>query len=207
MPTGYTRILFDKPGTTFAEFAQRCARAFGHAIAMRDRPLDEPLEDAVVSPFFREEIESIGKKLGVLCSMSPEEVEQRFQDAKSAAAESNAQLAASCEAACRTLDAMTKSVADWSPPSSHEELRRFMLSQLQDSRPLPYAAPIPSGSSADWWAADISATCEGLKRAVDRWQKAREVAADSNRWIASLRRSLEPKPAAPVAVSIRSEET
>lgn len=60
MPTGYTSVLFDKPETTFSEFASRCARAFGACMAMRDESLAVALPDEVKP-------ETRSRHLGVIC--------------------------------------------------------------------------------------------------------------------------------------------
>ena len=74
MPTGYTAILFDKPETSFRQYAYVCARAFGALVSMRDESLDVPLPVEIKpDSYYRLRAANIRDELGRLRKMSPED--------------------------------------------------------------------------------------------------------------------------------------
>lgn len=135
MPTGYTAILQDKQDISFADFAKRCARAFGACIMQRDDPFDAPmLLDEQPSDYHINKLEDAESELAACRERTDSDWERlRFSELERLESESreSAKKHQAIEASYRRMLAL---VRDWQPPTKdHEELKKFMIQQITDS--------------------------------------------------------------------------
>jgi hypothetical protein len=167
MPTGYTAAVNDGTITTLRDYALTCARAFGALIELRDDPLAKAPRRLPVEPSYHEQAliaaETELARLEALTSTEQAAGAQAFNTQNEI--DRNAAIARDIAIRDR-YDAMLTQVVQWQAPSpDHEELRKFMIDQLVESRrfdtddePGKY---IPEAVTAEQWYADA------LKRAAD----------------------------------------
>lgn len=130
MPSAITQRVFE--GASLAQFASDCARMFDACITMRDAPIDAvvPLQ---LSPDLRYEIRlaDIQAEIDRLSSLEGEELEAEFKEVQAKREEmyqgqlnENLKRRQAYEAMLAKVEAAT-----W----SHEELKEYMVNQLQES--------------------------------------------------------------------------
>jgi len=132
MPTGYAAPISD--GITFAEYAMTCARAFGANVSMRDDPSGTPILEYNVAPYYQERVEEAERALAQLKALTPlQRVDAANDDHQKHLKllidqhERRSQLQSRYEA-------MLDQVNAWIPPTpDHEELKRFMAEQIEQS--------------------------------------------------------------------------
>lgn len=201
MPTGYTASVQDGSITDFSVFAMRCARAFGALVMMRDEPHDASIPtEFLPSTYNAEALVKAQAEIRRLEAMTEDEI----------------QAAASKDFADRTVswenlkkermehraryNAMLEKVLLWTPPSDdHQELKKFMIQQLQESIRFDCSAECPPPvqvASRDWYAKAVMAAQHDLIYHAEADKKERERTAARNKWVADLRASLAPQIAA-----------
>lgn len=195
MPTGYTAALHDGKDQTFTDFALDCARAFGALITMRDEP-DAPIPDEFPpSEHDKRWRDEALKKLIALERRTPEEWEAAQREEIT---EHNAYVTRSRQqsAALRgRYEAMLAEVQAWQPPTTeHEELKRFMTSQLEESIKhdcgdgfLTEREEKPVQAYADH---HLQSARDQLARAEQSWQAEQSRAKGRTTWVRKLRNSL-----------------
>lgn len=138
MPTGYTAIVAKKENCTLEEYAMRCARNFGALIEMREEPMDAPIpEKFEINPFYKKELEAAEKELhdfealpyAEKIAVLERDYEQRVERYAKEAEKENEER--------RVLrgryEAMLEKVNRWKAPTpDHENLRKFMIEQIED---------------------------------------------------------------------------
>ncbi len=197
MPTGYTAAVADGEVTEFADFAMRCARAFGACITMRGERSDTPIPDEFKpSEYHSNAIREAEIELRRLEGLSEE-------DKALAAAANFAERLKSWQAhedgkTQRKLryEAMLAKVKEWVPPTAeHIEMKSFMTSQLQDSIRFDCGTtscstePTPL-SVADWFASALSKAHRDLAFHAKEQAEEIERARKRTKWVADLRASL-----------------
>jgi hypothetical protein len=195
MPTGFTQVLFDKPDTTFATFALRCARGMGVCIHMRDVSLDVPPPE-VVEPYkyHREALDKAQARMRELETMAPDEA-QRQADAEHAEALRFHQEGVAREKREReSMTSMLAEVAAWVPPTTeHEGLKRFMTEQLTISMPSDYYAKQPTPKKQRGWKWLEEAKTKAARDVeyhAGHWREDRERATKATDWLQALRDAL-----------------
>ena len=136
MPTGYTEGINRGKVTSVKDYALVCARAFGALMDMRDAPLGAELPKEVVpaTKYYDETITSLEEEIAFLKSLTTgecnvcAELEYEEQFAKY---QSYMQEAAVLADRYQSLE---KNIKAWEVPESHQELKRFMLQQLEVSK-------------------------------------------------------------------------
>lgn len=199
MPTGFTSDI--NAGTTFAQFAIACARAFGACITMRDDPHDAPIpEEFTPDPYYTKSIEDDERRLAELRAMSDADKERGALEAYQAACRHHAEAAAKSEALERNYRRILDEVRRWKPPTvEHRGLKDFMIQQLEESirfdchTPEEMAKYYPQPKRqlpGDWWDAQILEAERSLARSKKSLQGEQERAAGRTAWVKALRESL-----------------
>jgi hypothetical protein len=199
MPTGYTAKLAEGE-QSFRDFVLTCARAFGACIDLRDSPLDAPIpEEFKASPHYQEAQNNAVAELDRLTAMTDDERRAYGEKQKAERVASCRKYIAKEAAQRKRYEGMVGQVQAWVPPSSeHENLKEFMLEQLQSSIKFDcsssyWAERLTSAESADPLSLYQEAV-DSAKSSVGYYEKHIEEEkkrADGNtNWVRQLRESL-----------------
>jgi hypothetical protein len=195
MSTGYTSIIEENPDVTFEEFVWRCARAFGAMIEMRDDRLDAAIPDEFpISSYHKDRLREAEEKLEELNSMSEAQATIRATHQY----ENEIEYYRKSEARKTDLKAryekMRRQVDAWVPPSSeHVNLKGFMLDQLDQSIKFDtdYHSEEPKQmTGAEWLKWATEGAHRDIKYHKEQWALEQSRAADRNKWLADLRKSV-----------------
>lgn len=135
MPTGYTAPIYEGKEMTFEQFMLRCARNFGALISMREEPLDVPIpDDFQPDDYHKNQIEKWQKKAAMFVRPKREDLESEYQAAYDKAKAEYDEKEVERKALRNRYADMIEKVKNWQPPTSdHENLKKFAISQLEDS--------------------------------------------------------------------------
>jgi len=198
MPTGYTAPVVDGEITELKEFVWRCARAFGALVYLRDSPLTNERPESVTGGHDSEKyhVENLDKdqtRLVWWTNASDEEVQAKMDEYNAEAVEENAKYLAKHNAELERLNAMQAKVEAWEPPTEdHKGLKRFMLEQLDISKPKgsAYQQPIYQDPAA-FRAQKIESAERGVEYHTRQLAKERENNSGRGEWVEQLAKSLE----------------
>ncbi len=196
--TGYTYPVIEGKVTELREFVWDCARAFGALVLMRDDPKNAIVPEFEPSTYARDARLKDEADLKRILAMTDEERDAEAE--KDRVAEADRRLKSNAESAAnrqRCRDMLAK-VEAWLPPTpGHENLKKFMVEQLEttiDGNADLYTDPPAVVSGAEWRAQRI----ENLRRSIGYYAKAdaEEVArtAERNVWVKALRESVGEQP-------------
>jgi hypothetical protein len=205
MATGYTHCIEDGTVTEFKDFAMRCARAFGALIEMRDSSLDAPIPDQFEpSDFYLTQTGHAKARLSIIENMTDAECERMARRECDAAASGAAERVVRDAEILERYKAMRAKVEAWSPPSpDHEGMKKFMLSQIDESmrwrgEPTKTSKPPKPLSAAEWRVREIATHRERIADCEKNYAEEVARVAQRNEWVRLLRESLEDKPQAAV---------
>lgn len=135
MPTGYTSKIHDGEPVTFPEFAMVCARAFGALIEMRDEPPGAEIPAGFTpNPHYAEAVKRAAERLAEVEAWTPERAEAEAAKAHAETVAEAGKSNAEARELRKRYEAMLAEVEAWQPPTpDHEELKRFMTQQLEES--------------------------------------------------------------------------
>lgn len=183
-------------GQSFEEFTLGCAHAFGALVMLRDEPLDAPISEFKPSPYYAEALAEHQNKLSRLQAMSEDERLAYGEAEKAQFIEKHEKWLAKDIAENERLAEMREAVLAWTPPSpGHEELKKFMLQQIEVSmNGLGYIqkeiAAAKSRPPLQFWRADVAAESHGVQCATEEQAKEIERVQGSNLWVKQLRDSM-----------------
>lgn len=201
MPTGYTHIIDDDENVTLKDFISRCARAFGACIMLRDEPLSNELPDAFEpSPFYREQYEKSLNELEKFNSLDFQSVFDLYRETQNADFHRKLKSYNESVKVLARYDEMAELVRAWTPPSpDYNELKSFMLEQLQTGRPyVLYADEVKAGPPNGPTIAQVErwriTHRHELEKAAEKnkleYEKECERTAGRNEWIRVLKDSI-----------------
>lgn len=199
MPTGYTAPIYEGQDLSLSEYAQRCARAFGALITLRDEPLTNSIPDRIESTtFYRDALVKIQKEYDDFLA-NPPTIEYAETEYEKLVAKYNKDRTERNEKA-KALETRYRKLLDevnaWQPPTpEHTGLKDFMVRQLEQSIDgdcrIPDKSYIPD--KEDFVKEMI--TGESLKRRLGYYSESAEKEALSaektNLWIKQLKESLK----------------
>lgn len=197
MPTGYTSIAIKK-GFDLEQFALLCSRAFGATLLMRDEPLDAPIpEKFEASTYNADELVKARAALAKAEGLTLSEKQAKGESLKREHIAHHIEWLTKEQATNDYLAKLRTAVADWTPPSSdHEELKKFMLQQIdasvEDVAYIEKEIDAAEGKSAiEFFTEHV----ESLRWNVDCHTKGdreeRERAEKRTLWVKQLRASFE----------------
>lgn len=195
MPTAYTAGVEDGTVTEFAEFAKRCAHAFGALVDQRD-DMKAEIQLPEPSTYYRDRVAQAQAKLTKYLQWSlldaQEDLSQIRQRNLEGYRESEAKRVLQ---RARYLDMLAK-VHQWTPPTEdHENLKRYMIDQLTES--MQYGT-----SKHDWvdWTEEYNAATwltyltdeaeKDLDRYHQSWVEELQRTEDRRKWITDFLDSL-----------------
>lgn len=135
MPTGYTYAVQEGKVTTLDDFAQSCARAFlWQARDSEEKDLRRLVQSSHDKEYYERQVEQTTKEFKHLMTLSDEQWLDVYTVAtEEHEAEQDERIARKMAEKAR-YESMIEKVRQWIPPSfEHEDLKDFMLKQLEDS--------------------------------------------------------------------------
>jgi hypothetical protein len=196
MPTGYTAPIAD--GINFNQFVLGCARAFGACIDMRDEPQNVPIPEEFKPSDYHQNAELDARtKQGLLLSLTADQVNDRAEAAYKADCQSRLDRSLKNKILLDAYKDMLDKVERWSPPSSdHDNLKKFMIEQINESIKWDCAdrdyKVVTRISNEAWLAEQLSQVEEDIKYHVEKYAEEIERVKARNKWVAQLRASLDP---------------
>lgn len=198
MPTGYTASVDDGTMVEFRDFALLCARAFGALIEMRDEPLSTalPTEIKPDTSYHDRKIEESRGRLAELTTMTSDDVRDAHETAKSEYRRGKVKYLSERRLRVKRHQSMIEKVEAWAPPTpDHEEMKKFMLQQLNVSKPIGddrYWATEP-GECFEWHKAQIEHAGNDLAYHLKSRDDEIARASGRNEWLQKLVASLPPE--------------
>lgn len=200
MPTGYTHRVQTGEVTEFRDFAMACARAFGACITMRDDSADAPIPDEFKpSNYFRKSLDKALAHYHKVAAMTTAEAVESLAEHNAEQAKGRTSWEERNADYKRRYEAMLAKVEAWTPPTAdHEELKRFMVSQLTESIKFDChdgdfaerCCPSFNGTAADWLAHLRNKAAEDVAYRKKAWDDEVERCRRRTKWVSDFRASL-----------------
>lgn len=199
MPTGLTSKIYEGKDITFKEFAISCARTFGAFIHQRDEPLDAPIRKREPDTYYLKELEKAKKDLADFLTNPPTEdsLAKEYEEKVERMRKEDAEINKNKQELKARYEAMLKKVQDWNPPTSdHENLKNFMIKQLNESIDFDCHVydQVDRFLTKEQYIKDGLSSIH-LEKLVEyyqeQWDKQIESCNNVNKWIEELVNSLE----------------
>jgi hypothetical protein len=195
MPSGYTASIYEGKDPSFRNFTLTCARAFGALIELRDEPMSADVPVLHRSEYGFERAMSAAAELAEVKSWAPRTARRKAAAAHQAELDYRQQSAQKrADLLDRYLDMLMQVIA-WAPPTpEHEELRQFMIEQLENSIDFDCATyphePAVRLTGAQYQAKRIADLTEEIERSKERFADEVIRHRDRTQWIENLVNSL-----------------
>jgi hypothetical protein len=192
MPTGYTADVCDGKKTTLKEFALSCAHAF--LVEMREESLDAAIPDEVkIDSYHSKEQAKAAAELERLKKLSTKDARAEMEAEHAKSMDAYKRNVAEVSRTNNRLQGMLHKVLAWDPPTKdHENLKKFMISQLEISmytyEPEP---PVKESSAISWKNGKIHKAKSDIKYHSLQLATEEESARVRTEWIQALKKSLQ----------------
>ena len=194
MATGYTMAIAD--GIEFNEFVMQCARAFGALVMMRDDPMDAKIPtEFEPSSYHKNAIEKAEQKLNTAKNMG-HETARVFSEIEYSEAVLNKKNRLEDKKKLKLkYDEMLNNVLNWTPPTSdHEELKNFMIQQIETSIDHDCDMSYPTDpillSAEEWLRNYVDKCVKDLGYHVKEWHSEVNRCKERSEWVRLLRDSI-----------------
>ena len=203
MPTGYTAPIYEgEKDFTFEKFAMRCARNFGACIRLRGEPLTLDIDlDKHFQPneYYKKRLEEIEKEYQEFLDNPPteEQLGRKYDEMVEKEQKRFEERMKQTDELRQRYVAMLRKALEWNPPTpEHENLRNFMIQQLQESMDRDCAEYFPNFGTREEYI-EYHLRPDILLERIKLYQEyhEREVKAcnDSKQWVKDLMDSLNIK--------------
>jgi hypothetical protein len=191
MPTGYTAVIEDKDDVTFRQFALTCARAFGACVTQREESTDVPPRPRELDTWHPRELKKGKAELVAAERLTEAQAEAGAQEEFAWRQKLDAEAEASRALKNERYARMRAKVEGWRPPTKdHEDLKRFMLEQIDMCVAPPWEKTAKRVTGAEYKAARIEAAKRDVAYHEEQIRQDAERVATSNAWIEALYKSL-----------------
>jgi hypothetical protein len=133
MASGYTYEIENDPNFTAKDFALTCARAFGTFFHQRDQPLSKRPQVAEMDPYPAKYLETTLKAKEVWLATSLEDKRGQWQRCMQSRREQHLERLNDFKVKSKRYAEMRAAVDAWQVPVELENLKRFMLEQIDES--------------------------------------------------------------------------
>lgn len=195
MPTGYTHKIKDR--ISFKEYAMICARAFGATITMRDDSIDDEIPIFEASTYHKDNIDKHKNKLKKLINMSIDVANQKAEKEYQENLKYKEEAIKEDNDLKEKYEIMLLKTNEWQSPSlDHNEFKRFMISQIEDSIKFDCGGcyltqEVEKLTGEEWLELQIEGANRDIKYHKKEWLKEVERTDGRNLWIKLLRESLK----------------
>ena len=192
MPSGYTAYV--KDGASFKDFALLCSRNFGAVLHMKDDSLSPKVEYAKVSSYYKDEIKKFKKELKILSNYTKAEMTVEYEKDNLNEIILYNERIKSMNKQMNSYKSMLVKAKEWNPPSEdHENLKEFMISQLEETINFDFyeiIKPVKKGKYV-WIYDKIKNLNENIKYYEEMYLKEKARVKRNNAWIKELKDSLK----------------
>jgi hypothetical protein len=134
MPTGYTAKICDNTEKSFESFLLRCTRAFGACVMQRDDSPDELPTYRKVSDYYSKTLAEAEAAYNEFLSLDSSEIDALIDTEYEEERKRHLEHIQTALDIKTRLENMKVKVLAWTPPTNtHKELKKFMLSQIDDT--------------------------------------------------------------------------
>ena len=134
MPTGYTYPIQNNEKISFKQFALNCAKAFGACITLRDSGDPIPMKFKPNTRYYTENIQRLKQELKQLKKKKDSQLLLAWEENQEKNYQKKCELYDEAINFTVRYNDMLDQVNFWIPPTKdHEELKKFMVEQLQSS--------------------------------------------------------------------------
>jgi len=192
MPTGYTAGIYE--GISFGDFILHCARNFGALIHMRDDSFKAEIQVRDdENTYYIERLKECKEELEELENMGGEEAAKRCDAENERRYAEFLKRVGDNQRKLTQLTEMRAKADAWTPPSKeHEGLKKFMLSQIDET--ISFDCDIPSLPKrigpAEWLTTELDCAKSSVEYNEKQLRKNRERNKDTNVWIKQLFQSI-----------------
>jgi hypothetical protein len=190
MPTGYTYGIEDGTITDFRTFALMCARAFGPCVMQREDHLKVLPVHRVPSSYYENRLKQVQRELTTLKEIPIEQAEKKAMEEYAASVRRYEDEAAKEEEVNARYDKMLAEVYAWEPPTpDHENLKKFMIQQLEDSKHKYYSqghGRPEKLSGEEWLQVKVEMLTKDIEYCVKYYDEELDRCEKSNNWIDAL---------------------
>lgn len=201
MPTGYTAPIYEgEENFTFKKFVMRCARNFGALVEMRGEPLDAEIDfDKLFQPsdYYKKALERVEKEYQEFLDNPPteEKLGEEYDKKVNNDFEKFLEQSKMKEALQVRYAAMLEQVKAWEPPTKeHNNLKEFMISQLQESMDYDCVVYSPHTDDREEYIKYHMSPDPLLKEIAyykGRYEKEVELCNNRKQWVIKLMESLK----------------
>lgn len=183
MPTGYTSEL-SKGEQSFKDFVLCCARSTIYDCS----ELPQSIE---IDKHYKEQMVLAKAALSTFKKMSQKKRLELFNQEIADNNKWEEDYHKELDAENARYEKMAEQVRQWTIPNDYENLRQFMLQQLQISmNTKPYHKKLTDESFTDWEIRKLKRLCEDVAYYTKEYNSAITRCEDANRWIKGLRKLL-----------------
>ena len=134
MPTGYTNGILNGEIKTFDEFAKQCIRAFGAAIHMRDDDFNKEYEKRKPDNYYINSLNTAKEKLEKIKKASDNDIIKKHTKELKAYRKTYIEKIKVIKKDKELLESFLNKAENFTPPTSeHENFKKFMIQQLQET--------------------------------------------------------------------------
>jgi len=134
MPTGYTNGILNGEIKTFDEFAKQCIRAFGAAIHMRDDDFNKEYEKIKPDNYYINSLNTAKEKLEKIKKASDNDIIKKHTKELKAYRKTYIEKIKVIKKDKELLESFLNKAENFTPPTSeHENFKKFMIQQLQET--------------------------------------------------------------------------
>jgi len=184
MPTGYTAEIVEGKVKTFKEFAQKCMRAFGSTIHMRDEPLDKKYRPRKVEKYYIEAVQKCEDEINKLKKANDQFFIDKVKDELKrnyTYYEKKLKNISGCKA---RLDSILEDAKKWTPPTEdHTEIKDFMIKQLEET--------INHDADSSYYEEELNVTMHRMQSPIDISSIKKEMIADAEKDLVRAKKRLD----------------
>lgn len=190
-------MIAENDNVSFKDFALRCARNFGALIDMRDEPLDAPIPERFeVDEYYRKDYERAKADYEKFIANPPtdEYVEKRYNEYVAKETERAEKEDRKRRIIQARYEVMLVKVRKWVPPTSeHENLKNFMIQQLENGLKWDCHEYEVNILNREEWVETFFSPGSFRRRmyaCLEDYRKESLRVEERNRWLKALRESL-----------------
>jgi hypothetical protein len=189
--TGYTSPVVRGEVTTLSDFAFRCARVIGYFYDMRDEDGDVVPSIKPPNTYHTEKKLAIKKDLEAILNDPVDALLEQYRNDCCSVEAGRMAFNDQCKLESERIQAMKEKVLKWEVPPEVQELKKFMLQQLDITESTGYDTPYIKPTFDEWRKSRIEQLQRDLEYHSQEEAKSLKHAEVRNQWLSKLQESLD----------------